>query len=116
VFDVAQMSSAEVRRYNRTAHAYGRHLCPKCMREFDHTTEYFYASAKRRADGSIILEARCKACRDAQTVEDNRTRYQTCADYRELRKQSSRKYYESLSPVARKAAARKRAQRRSAAA
>ena len=115
MFDVAQMSSAEVALQTAprtpTDGIYARSVMGNSTIRQSISTPAPSAAPMVRSS----FEARCKACRDAQTVEDNRTRYQTCADYRELRKQSSRKYYESLSPVARKAAARKRAQREDAA-
>ncbi len=108
MFDEAVMTSKEVRRYNRVAHQYGRHLCSRCLREFDYTTDHFYETTKRRADGTVILFAWCKACAGKQNVANNRMRYAVNADYREKRKQGSRDYWNSLSETAKKAIRRKR--------
>jgi hypothetical protein len=81
LFEVAQMSRAEVAAYNRRAHQHGRHLCPVCLREFDWTDDNFYRRGYSPA-GTRLLHTNCKACELKNRKEALNQRYATDPTFR----------------------------------
>lgn len=114
LFTPATMTTVEHRRYNKLAHKRGEHLCAGCGRVLPYTEEYFYKSAKRRADGTIYLMSKCKMCQVRQSAVYKRRRYHADPEYRQRVIRNRRNYWDSLSPRAKKSVRRKRAVRRMA--
>jgi hypothetical protein len=81
LFDVAQMSRAEVAQYNRRAHTVGRHMCPTCLREFDWTEENFYRQGYSRR-GKLLLHTDCRKCELEERKTVLKERYHTDEAFR----------------------------------
>ncbi len=96
LFGVAVMSRAEVAKYNQTAHKVGRHMCPTCLQEFDHTEEYFYRQSMRKS-GKVGLHNDCRTCDLEKRKAELRQRYQTDAAFRQRVCTDQRKRRENAS-------------------
>jgi len=101
--DLANLTATDKRRFNAKAHKEGKHLCTECLAIFEYTEANFYKSSKFRRDGTPILSSVCKGCKDAYSVANKMTLYNTNPDARERMKTAVKERERALSPVAKRA-------------
>lgn len=99
MFELAEMSRAEVRLYNQTAHKHGRHLCPVCLVDYERNADNF---REKKSAGKPRYEVLCRTCESAWKSQHATARRKVDPVFRQERNAASAAWFARMSEVERR--------------